>query len=51
MPVRSRDLGISIGLLEPGPHDAITDVDGNTAHAMPHDRLVDVWRRYRGDGR
>jgi D-aminopeptidase len=26
--VRARDLGISIGDLEPGPHDAITDVDG-----------------------
>jgi D-aminopeptidase len=26
--VRTRELGISIGRLDPGPHDAITDVDG-----------------------
>jgi D-aminopeptidase len=26
--VRARDLGLRIGDLEPGPHDAITDVDG-----------------------
>jgi D-aminopeptidase len=28
MSVRTRDLGITIGLLEPGPNDAITDVAG-----------------------
>ena len=26
--MRARDLGISIGLLEPGPHNAVTDVAG-----------------------
>jgi D-aminopeptidase len=31
--------------------ETMTGRDGHTAHRLPHDRLVDVWRRYRGDGR
>ena len=31
--------------------ETVTGRDGHTAHRLPHDRLVEVWQRYRGDGR
>ena len=52
--MRARDLGIIIGHLPTGPHNAITDVGGVrvghttliTAHRLPHDRLVEVMERF-----
>lgn len=29
--------------------ETMTGRDGHTDRAIPHDRLVDVWRRYRPD--
>ena len=29
--------------------ETLTGRDGHTAHAIPHDRLIEVWRRYRYD--
>jgi D-aminopeptidase len=31
--------------------ETVTGRDGHTAHRLPHDRLVEVWERYRGEGR